>query len=223
MYGLKIIERKGVLLAGSREVAMMVEKEHNILLRDIRTYCEYLGQGDFAQSDFFIESMCTNSQNKEMPCYLCTKKGCDMIANKLTGKKGILFTATYIDRFYSMERILLQKQLPEWHNSRRLSKLTRKAETDVLKQLVEYARQQGSAHSEKLYTVYNFLANRQAGISQRDNADITALSSLSYIENIIFHCIRDGMRQGMYYKAIYTMCQKCLAAFKEIAYLHSAV
>lgn len=92
----------------SREVAEMVEKPHNELLKDIRRYCEQLGQGKIPQSDFFIESTYRNSQNKVMPCYLVTKKGCEFIAHKLTGAKGTEFTAKYIDKFHSMEDTIRQ-------------------------------------------------------------------------------------------------------------------
>ncbi|MCB6310349.1 ORF6C domain-containing protein [Mediterraneibacter glycyrrhizinilyticus] len=87
----------------SREVAEMVGKAHNDLLKDIRRYCEQLGQGNIPQSDFFTESTYQNSQNKTMPCYLVTKKGCEFIAHKLTGIKGTEFTAKYINRFHEME------------------------------------------------------------------------------------------------------------------------
>lgn len=87
----------------SREVAEMVGKEHNMMLRDIRRYCEQLGQSKIAQSDFFTESTYQNSQNKTMPCYFVTKKGCEFIAHKLTGIKGTEFTAKYINRFHEME------------------------------------------------------------------------------------------------------------------------
>lgn len=87
----------------SREVAEMVGKAHNDLLKDIRRYCEQLGQGNISQSDFFTESTYQNSQNKTMPCYLVTKKGCEFIAHKLTGVKGTEFTAKYINRFHEME------------------------------------------------------------------------------------------------------------------------
>ena len=87
----------------SREVAEMVDKAHNDLLKDIRRYCEQLGQGNIPQSDFFTESTYQNSQNKTMPCYLVTKKGCEFIAHKLTGIKGTEFTAKYINRFHEME------------------------------------------------------------------------------------------------------------------------
>ncbi|EDP68450.1 hypothetical protein CAT7_07603 [Carnobacterium sp. AT7] len=87
----------------SREAAEMVGKEHNKLLRDIRTYVEYLGEANIGQSDFFIESYYINSQNKKQPCFLLTKQGCEMVANKLTGKKGVLFTAKYVMKFNEME------------------------------------------------------------------------------------------------------------------------
>ena len=96
----------------SREVAEMVGKEHNMLLRDIRRYVEQLGQSKIAQSDFFKESTYKNKQNKEQPCYLVTKKGCEFIAHKLTGVKGTEFTAKYINRFHEMEDTI-KTQLPQ--------------------------------------------------------------------------------------------------------------
>jgi len=90
----------------SREVAEMVGKDHYNLLRDIRTYIEYMEGGELKieASDFFIESTYINEQNKTMPCYLVTKQGCEMIANKLTGAKGVQFTAMYVSKFNAMER-----------------------------------------------------------------------------------------------------------------------
>lgn len=87
----------------SMEVAEMVEKQHKELLRDIRRYCEQLGQSKIALTDFFTKSTYTTEQNKELPCYLVTKKGCELIAHKLTGQKGTEFTAKYINRFHEME------------------------------------------------------------------------------------------------------------------------
>ena len=68
----------------SIEVAEMVGKEHHKLLRDIKTYIEQLGKSNFGYTDFFIESNYESSQNKKLPCYLITKKGCEFIANKLS-------------------------------------------------------------------------------------------------------------------------------------------
>lgn len=109
MNQLKVISIEGQLVTNSREVAEMVERSHNELMKSIRNYVDYLGQGDFAHTDFFIESEYEDLQGKKRPCYLITKKGCDMVANKMTGEKGVLFTAAYVTRFEEMEK--QQKQL----------------------------------------------------------------------------------------------------------------
>lgn len=95
----------------SKEVAEMVGKEHNKLLRDIREYCNQLSQSKIGQSDFFTESTYKSDRGKEYPCYLVTKKGCEFIAHKLTGIKGTEFTARYIERFHEMEDTI-KAQLP---------------------------------------------------------------------------------------------------------------
>ena len=94
------------LTIDSREVAQMVGKEHSKLLRDIRTYEKYLAEAKIGLGDFFKENIYFDNNNQQRPCYEVTKKGCELIAHKLTGKKGVLFTASYINRFHEMEEEL---------------------------------------------------------------------------------------------------------------------
>ena len=112
MNNLTVQNRNGVLLMDSREVAEMVEREHNELLKSIRQYCEYFNAGNFPLVDFFIESSYKDAKGQERPSYLITRKGCDMIANKLTGRKGVLFTAAYVTKFEEMEKKLESPKLP---------------------------------------------------------------------------------------------------------------
>ena len=87
----------------SLEVAGMVHKDHKYLMRDIRRYTNQLGESKIAPTDFWQESTYTTEQNKELPCYNITRKGCEFIANKLTGQKGTEFTARYVNRFHELE------------------------------------------------------------------------------------------------------------------------
>ncbi len=98
----------------SREVAEMLEIEHWQLLRKlngrtgsngkhIKGYVEILGDNQVVVTDFFKKSTYKTEQNKEMPCYQVTRKGCEFLANKFTGEKGVIFTARYINRFHEME------------------------------------------------------------------------------------------------------------------------
>lgn len=90
----------------SLEVSQMVGKDHSKLLRDIRNYVSQLGEAKIGFTDFFTESTYITEQNKTLPCYLVTKKGCEFIAHKLTGTKGTEFTARYINKFHQMETTL---------------------------------------------------------------------------------------------------------------------
>lgn len=95
----------------SREVAKMIEKEHAKLLRDIKRYIKQLIEANIGFSDFFEESTYKDSTGRTLPCYMITRKGCEFIANKLTGTKGTEFTARYINRFHEMEDEIASKQI----------------------------------------------------------------------------------------------------------------
>lgn len=97
------------------EVAEMMEVPHSDLLKklegrkDRKGYIQILGEGQMSVTDYFVKSSYLTAQNKEMPCYEVTKLGCDFLANKSTGEKGVLFTARYVKRFYELEN---EKKLP---------------------------------------------------------------------------------------------------------------
>lgn len=152
-----------VATISSLEVAKMMEKTHDNLIKNIRKYSKYieeandslglvkndesseddLGELNFQPSseknnavkndvvkdialkievvkdnerknarisdefidldEFWKESTYINQKNREMPCYNIKKKGCEFIAHKCTGKKGVVFTARYINKFHELE------------------------------------------------------------------------------------------------------------------------
>lgn len=102
---LTVIKQDGRLLIDSREVARMIDRDHHKVMRDMRGYADVLDiNPDLDTSNFFIESTFKDSYDRNQPCYLLTRRGCDMVANKMTGEKGIIFTAMYVTKFEEMER-----------------------------------------------------------------------------------------------------------------------
>lgn len=98
----------------SRDVAKMINKTHAHLMRDIDRYIKDLATDPKLDSlDFFIESSYEDAKGETRKCYLLTKQGCEFVANKLTGKKGTIFTATYVGLF---------NQYQEEHNGKLLGK-----------------------------------------------------------------------------------------------------
>lgn len=97
----------------SREVAEMVGIQHKDLLKKIRNYQQILESAKLRSQDFFVPSSYkVENNNKTYDCYLLTKKGCEMVANKLTGEKGVIFTAQYVNRFAEMENHI-KHQIPD--------------------------------------------------------------------------------------------------------------
>ena len=122
---LKLVVDNGKLVADSREVADMIGKRHDHLVRDIDGYIEVIGtetnlgvsdstnpklgaltNPKLDSLDFFMPSTYVDKKGESRKCYKLTKQGCEMVANKLTGKKGIMFTAVYVQRFNDMEKEL---------------------------------------------------------------------------------------------------------------------
>lgn len=133
------------------------------------------------------------------------------------------FKTELVRQFYAMRQFIFEKQTKGWIVAREQGKITRKAETDALSGLLEYAKKQGYDHEDRLiYMNYTKLVNKICGISKRDNATLDQLSSLTVAENIILHCVQVGIEEGKYYKDIYQDCKKRLEMFKDIAYLEVA-
>lgn len=105
MNELNVFNFNQVDVVDSREIAKLVEKRHDNLISDIRGYIKIMEDSTDLKikvSDFFIPSTYKDRTGRTLPCYLLTKKGCDMAANKMTGEKGVLFTAAYVTAFEKM-------------------------------------------------------------------------------------------------------------------------
>lgn len=97
----------------SLEVAEMVERRHDQVIRDIRKIIEQLADHKSVAS-YFTEDTYKDSTGRELPCYRLTKKGCELFSTRMTGAKGTQFAVAYIERFNQMEQHI--KQQPDISN-----------------------------------------------------------------------------------------------------------
>ena len=150
----ELINTSAIETIDSREVAEMVDMEHKNLLSKIRKYVEILDGSKLSSPQFFVPSTYVNNQNKEQPCYLLTKKGCEMVANKVTGEKGVIFTAKYVNRFAEMEQKI---KLPK--TDREILFLSVKVQeqtaqrVDVLEEKVTALEETTTINSSQQYTL----------------------------------------------------------------------
>lgn len=210
-----VIQRNDEAVTTSLKVAEIFHKRHDAILRDIRS----LDCSDEFTAHNFVESRYKDSSGKYNQMFYLTKDGFTFLVMGYRGKKAAKFKESYIKAFNKMEKLLTEKATTEWLETRQQGKITRNAETDMIKQLVEYAKHQGSKHPDKLYLVYSKLANEYAGIDTRDNATISQLNMLSIYEGIALNMIREGMALDKNYKQIYQDTKTRFGTVRELAFL----
>ena len=210
---LPVFEYRGQLVADSRDVAELTGRKHWHILRTINTFCKHLNDTKIGVVDYFIPATYKDEKGETRPCYYLTEMGCDMVANKQTGEQGTVFTAHYVKAFHQMRSLLLERASPIWQDTRSLGKEVRRMETDTIKKFVEYATAQGSRNAGRYYTSLSRLADRTAGITERDKAQVVQLTSLILIEKLIAQEITVGIEAGKHYKEIYQSIKDRLAAF----------
>lgn len=218
-----LVEVKGnEVFTNSKVIAQGTENQHESVSAIIQKYwkdIEDFGRIEF--SDFKSEN--PKGGRPERIYYLNEEQATFVITLMRNNKIVVRFKKELVRQFYAMRRFIFERQSQGWIQTRNQGKLTRKAETDVLKKLVIYAKEQGYNHKDELlYINYTKLANKICGVSGRDNASMEQLSNLTVAENIILHCIDIGIQENKFYKDIYQDCKKRLEMFKDIAYLEVA-
>ena len=133
---LTLIKRDSKYYINSREAAEIIDKRHDHLLRDIENYIGIMENSiapKIGVNEFFVKSTYIDSIGRTLPCYLITKKGAEMIANKLTGEKGVIFTALYVNKFNELEqreRTLPAAKIPQLKDYNDAARIV----TDTLKE-----------------------------------------------------------------------------------------
>lgn len=102
-----------ILTISSRDVAKMMETQHNELLKKIRKFSndferhnesiENTNEVKISHVEFWIESTYKDSKGEIRPEFQVTKKGCEYLAMKGTGFKNNIFTVKYMKRFEELE------------------------------------------------------------------------------------------------------------------------
>ena len=98
----------------SREVAEMMEMTskdgHSDLMKKIDKISKTLLSEKIPTVNYWFESSYKDSTGRTLREYQVTKRGCEMLAHKSTGDKGIIFTHKYMERFEQMENHIKQQK-----------------------------------------------------------------------------------------------------------------
>lgn len=219
----ELVEVKGNdVFTNSKIIAQGTENQHESVSAIIQKYWNDIE--DFGRIEFSDLKSGNLKGGRPERVYRLNEEQATFVLTLMRNNKIVVkFKKELVRQFYAMRRFIFERQSQGWLQTREQGKLTRKAETNILKRLAEYAKEQGYSHKDELlYINYTKLANKICGVSGRDNASMEQLSNLTVAENIILHCIDCGIQENKYYKDIYQDCKKRLEMFKDIAYLEAA-
>lgn len=98
------VTNENIVTISSREVANMMEiREHAKVIRKIEGISTILTEAKIGVSEYWYESTYKDSTGRSLKEYQVTKQGCQMLAHKSTGERGVIFTHKYMKRFEELE------------------------------------------------------------------------------------------------------------------------
>lgn len=215
---LMIFEHKEHAVVSSRYVAENFKKQHQHVTQAIE---KLISENSLVKS-MFIRSYYDTERGKTYKEYLMNRDGFSLLVMGFTGKEALEWKLKYINAFNQMEAFITERKSSEWLITRKQGKLIRRAETDTLANLAEYAEAQGSRNMRsKVYTTYSNLVNGLVGIKagQRDIVPFKKISVIAFLEDMILHTVDEEMQKGTHYKDIYKICKANGEQIMRFAYL----
>lgn len=166
LINLGVTENNGKIVVSSRDVALVFEKEHDKVLRDIASLnCS----SEFSTANFG-ESEYVNDRGRTYKEYLLTRDGFTLLAMGYTGDKAMRFKEAYISAFNEMERRLVNPlSIPDLVNNPQLlmQLVTKHIETQKENKRLQLtaAKYEGQTDTVGLYKIGEIA--EQLGISAR--------------------------------------------------------
>ena len=212
-----VILRRNRAFTDSLKVAKGTKNTHHAIQQMIKKYEPALERWGNVE---FSHSKCENPKGgRPVKVFFLNEPQATFLISLLDNNEIVVqFKSELVDRFYKMRELLFEKQSDAWKQARIAGKLTRHSETDTIKKLVEYAKDQGSEHADMLYIVYSRLADKMAGINKRDLSNTKQLNTLDEVENMIIHVVELGMSQDKQYKAIFQDCKQRLEWWQDCTF-----
>ena len=128
--------------------------EHRALIQLISTHIDDVSE--FGKVTFQMLPLRNSSTGQKVKmCNLNEQQATFVISLMKNTRAVIEFKKELVKQFFQMRKFILEKHSAKWIKTRYQSKISRKAETYIIKQLINYAEKQGSKNADKLYIIYS--------------------------------------------------------------------
>lgn len=222
-----IYTKKGEVFADSRLVAEKFNKRHIEVMRKIDKLLEDVSEIKGVNFDTlkFIKQI-ADYRGQAYEYYEMNREAFSLLVMSFTGKKALEWKGRFNKAFYQMEKMLIQefsnKQNEEWIGQREQSKLSRREETDIIKQFVDYATAQGSTQAKYYYKHITNATYKCLGLIQfqrpklRDTLNMMELNQLISAEATARNSLIRYMESGENYKVIYDLVKEDLDRLADL-------
>ena len=161
-----------------------------------------------------------NYKGQDYTAYLMNREFFSLLMGRFTTKRAREWQRRFNASFYEMEKALLQLdengKSSEWAATRLQSKQMRLQQTDVIKEFVEYATNQGSQSAKYYYKHITNATYKALQLIQhkkpkiRDTLNVMELAQLMVAENVAKQSLRKYMEAGEHYKTIFVLVKQDL-------------
>jgi hypothetical protein len=172
------------------------------------------------KSEFDSTNFVPSKTNREL--ILITESGYLMLVKSLNDDLAWEVQRKLVKAYFrEKEYVRRQQSNPDWQEARRISKETRREETDVIQQYVEYCEKNGSNRANNYYTHLTNLVNGAAGLDsgKRDEASRETLLLISVLENTVRRTVAEEMGKETDYHEIYSVCRDKVTAMMRYIYM----
>ena len=111
LMDLGLTKREGRIVVSSRDIAHHFEKEHKIVMRDIRAIIAQ--EPNWGDGFNYVPISEADSYGREQPAYLMTRDGFTLLVMGYTGKNAMTFKKSYIAAFNEMESSFVPRNYKE--------------------------------------------------------------------------------------------------------------
>ena len=205
MNDISVINLSGELRADSRTFAPKMDLRHRQLMDNIRKY-----QSKFEELGLLPFEKEARPEGQH--------GGGDVVYALLNEDQAyfLLTLSRNTDAVVSAKLALVKafrnarSQIATNEVARMEGKKARLEETSAIKELVQYATDQGSQSAKMYYVNITKMTNKLLGIEagKRDTLPADVLAKIGMVEKMVDITLRDGMKAGLPYKQIYELAKE---------------
>lgn len=204
MQELSIVQLKSELRTDSRLLAGFLDHRHRTILENIDKYSAELRS--ISRLPFETGTLETRGGVQSQRYAMLDEDQCYFLLTLMRNNERVVAAKLALVKAFKNARA----QLALRDVVRLDGKLVRKAETDSIKLLVEYASANGSKSANRYYTNVTKMTNTLLGIEagQREALDVNQLKQIAILESVVDIAIRDGVKAELPYKDIYQLAKE---------------